>query len=94
MEGSGFNLTVNFLAVLITEFLSNSYHHLEVRQQLSDWEVSDKIAKAFSENYKNLKEFVASEDQLQTKNVMLNTSISFKKLIGVDWRHQILFSTD
>jgi|ETNmetMinimDraft_14_1059893.scaffolds.fasta_scaffold74799_1 uncharacterized Fe-S cluster-containing radical SAM superfamily protein len=87
LDGKVFNVTINVIALLIAEVLSNNYHYLEAKQLLTDWDIPEKIAKAFGDNYKSLKEYIDSEDQLATKNKMLNSAISFKKLIGVDWKH-------
>ena len=84
LDGKVFNVGLNVIAMLIAEVLSNNYHYLEARQLLIDWDISEEIAKEFGDNYKSLKEFINSEDQLATKNKLLNSGISFKKLIGVN----------
>ena len=62
LDGKIFNVTINVIAMLIAEVLSNNYHYLEAKQLLTDWDISEKIAKEFGDNYKSLKEYIDSED--------------------------------
>ena len=61
---------------------------------LADWEIDEGICNEFYDNYKAFMEHLGSEDFLPTKSKIMNQGLAFKKLIGVDWEHKILYSTE
>lgn len=83
-----FNLSFNLVLLMTSEFLRKSFTIVEIESELAEIGFDETCSKTFLSLYGDLSQLISSEDGELIRNLSLNTSISFPKLIDLKWKYE------